>query len=209
MAMLPASDSSSLASSSPSAADCDADVNSRAPAALPSTDSLQTSIKQQQDIHNDENTTVPTTAAIPRSNSVHKQIQPPRYVRSNPIGLQRANTLSSPVKQQQQTSIHTTSPAAARAPLRARRTSAPHPDEGAFPPRSASVLGLSTGSAAQFTTNASTSPVKVHFSRSTSGLPDRKLQSLLFKYGDTSQVSDLPSDPKTWTPSQLSIYVSL
>lgn len=154
-------------------------------------------------------------ASLPRTSSVsHKQIQPPRYVRSIPIGLQRANTLTSvntgsstgtgsPVKQQQSTSgTHVKVP-------RSRRTSVPFPDEEkgrTLPPRSESALGLSGTS-----TKSSdvTSPVKMSFSRSYNGLPapDRKLQSLLFDYGDTSQVSELPSDPKTWTPSQLSIYV--
>ena len=31
---------------------------------------------------------------------------------------------------------------------------------------------------------------------------------MLFEYGQPCAVSDLPADPKTWTPSQLSVYVS-
>jgi hypothetical protein len=31
---------------------------------------------------------------------------------------------------------------------------------------------------------------------------------MIFEYGQPCAVSELPADPKTWTPSQLSVYVS-
>lgn len=143
-------------------------------------------------------TATTSNAAIPRSQSIHKQIQAPRYVRSIPIGLQRANTLSSPVKQQQPSTA--TAPDNAFSPV-TRRTSGPYPEGDArptLPPRSESAIGLY---------GTASSPSKLQFSRSYNGAPEKKLQSLLYEYGDTSELSELPSDPKTWTPSQLSIYV--
>lgn len=181
-------------------------------------------------VNDNDNDRLPATDTLPRtSNSVtpshHKQIQPPRYVRSIPLGLQRANTLSSsssgsPVKlkQQQHSSGNTATPTVSHSDIavRPRRTSVPFPHSNEeqqhskasnLPPRSESALGLS-GTSTRSVVVPSASPTKLlPLSKSYNGPPDRKLQSLLFDYGDTSQVSELPSDPKTWTPSQLSIYV--
>lgn len=181
------------------------DPDSRA-TAQPATDSAQ---EQDKETGKDK--------SIPRSQSIHKHIQPPRYVRSIPIGLQRANTISSPTKQSALSPSNTgsasaSSPVASSKTIRSTRTSVPYPPADAEsarpqPPRSESALGLVSSTTAG-STLTSRSPVKLHFSKSYNGQPDRTTQSLLFEYGDTNDVSALPNDPKTWTPSQLSIYVS-
>ncbi|KAK9900218.1 hypothetical protein P389DRAFT_187279 [Cystobasidium minutum MCA 4210] len=192
------------------AAAAEDDADSRAAGRFP-TDSKDQVKEQEQE----QESAVSRTSNLPRSQSIHKHIQPPRYVRSVPLGLQRANTISSPIKAAASSGdkipadTDASSPVASTRVYRPRRISVPHPpaNDGQdavrpLPPRSESALGIASSS------SSGSSPVKLSFSKSYNGQLDRRTQSLLYEYGDTSQVSELPADPKVWTPSQLSIYLS-
>lgn len=142
----------------------------------------------------------------------HKLVETPRYVRSNPIGLQRANTFSSSpsLNKYHRNQDHGATPSPISPPSPAspgRRAEAPVPVESLGGSGSSRLVGRRTSVTfpEASSLSSSLSNKKPHNNTTT---PARKHRSLLFEYGDTSQVSDLPSDPKTWTPSQLSIYVS-
>lgn len=131
----------------------------------------------------------------------HHLVSPPKYIRTQSIGLlSRSKTLSSSLN----------SAPAIPIPLddkRHRRTSVPFPsaENEVLPGPPQRPLKRRSDSLPAFPADQPQPVARLRPANDT-GIP-RERKSMLFEYGQPCAISELPSDPKTWTPSQLSVYV--
>lgn len=150
--------------------------------------------------------TAPCHLQLTRSTS-HKVVQAPNYVRSQPIGLPRSGMTRSKTTVAFPTLV---------SPDDARNRDKPLPGTPVNRPlrkQHRRADSLPTVAALSSVGDDSRSSTRITISHPDAGTTATYRHSILYNRNDcqntAADIGHLPSDPKTWRPSELAVYVSL